>query len=377
LRFTPISNYCQKKIIMKPKLLGLMFVIFAFAFILACSPSVSSEKNDSKTDTIQAQDSVKVEPKTLVVYYEKSGKYYDYFIKELPSDNSILLARFETIPADVIWDTVENKVYFVTQEGVLMKNYLNKVEEFQKLSDPLPKGVIGRFNTAWIDKETGDVCLSYGLNVDQTNLAQYQKLAKQAEYLPDWGLEIIVGILKVNKSGNWETVVEKASKCCAGMTPGVTVMNSFMKKDSRYVSTSAIISNSICFYGIPGYSELLLDDDLEKYFKGVEVPLADAFFFARLSDSISLIVSAAWGDTPHNISPCYFWDNSKSVLKEIILDTKSGSYSHYQLGIQITKDYLLISSEYQHESPKIFDIQTFQLVFDNPEATHAFVLENK
>ncbi|MDD3740269.1 MAG: hypothetical protein PHH30_03430 [Bacteroidales bacterium] len=362
---------------MRTKLSGLLIFVFALFIILACNSSVSKKEINSKTDTNPNQDSVKLDSKTLMVYYEKSGKHYDYFVEELPGETFILLAEFETLPADVIWDTLNHQVHFVTQDGVLMKNYLNKDEELQKLSDPLPEGVIVMFNTAWIDKETGDVCFSYGINVDQANLAKYQKLEKLADYLPEWGGEVIVGILKVNKSGQWETIVEKASKCCAGMTPGLSVLNDYIKIDDKYISTSSIINNSMCFYGVKGNTELLMDTELEKYFIGVEVPSSDAFFLAKLNDSISLIVSAAWGDTPHSISPCYFWDNNKSRLEEIILNTNTDKSYHYQLGMQITKDYLLIASEYQHESPKIFDIRTLQEVYDNPEASHAFILKNE
>ncbi|HOZ29962.1 MAG TPA: hypothetical protein PLL66_03510 [Bacteroidales bacterium] len=362
---------------MRIKLSGLLIFVFAFSSISVCNSLVVKKKINSKIDTNHDQDSVILESKILLVYYEKSGNYYDYYIKVLPGETFILLAEFETLPADVIWDTINHQVHFVTQEGVLMKNYLSKEEEFQKLSDPLPEGLIGMFNSAWIDKETGEVCFSYGINVDQTNLAKYQKLEKLADYLPEWGGEVIVGILKVNKSGQWETIVEKASKCCAGMTPGLSVLDDYIKINDKYISTSAIINNSMCFYGVKGNTELLMDTDLEKYFIGDEVHSSDAFFLAKLNDSISLIVSAAWGDTPHNISPCYFWDNNKSKLEEIILNTNTDKSYHHQLGMQITKDYLLIASEYQHESPKIFDIRTLQEVYDNPEASHAFILENE
>jgi len=374
---------------MRTKLSGLILFFLSFILFFACSPSVSNNNTEGKTDNktdakVDSEiDSVpdnkidKVAPKTLIVYYEKSGKYYEYFIQELPGDSAVLLANFETLPADVIWDTTNNLVYFVTQEGVLMKNYQNKDAKFQKLSYPLPKGVIGMFSTAWIDKETREICLSYGINVDQTNIAKYKKLAKQEDYLIDYGLEVIVGILRLNKSGNWDTIVEKASKCCAGLTPGLLVLYDYINVHDKYVSTSAIISNSMCFYGVQDNVDQLDDTDLEQYFKGAKVPFADAFFLAELSESVSLLVPASWGDSRHFIPPCYFWDSSKNKFTEIIHDTIPTNVYHDQLGIQITKDYLLVASEYDHESPKIFDIRTLKLIYNNPAAVNAFILQNE
>jgi len=129
---------------MRTKLSGLMFLLLSYFFILACSPIFYTGISDKDSNPNQKIDNA--EPKTIIVYYEKTDDHYEYFLQELSGDSPVLLAKFETLPADVIWDTINNLVYFVTLDGVLMKNYEKNDEELQKLSDPLPKDVIGIFN---------------------------------------------------------------------------------------------------------------------------------------------------------------------------------------------------------------------------------------
>jgi len=360
---------------MRTKLSGLMFLLLSYFFILACSPIFYTGISDKDSNPNQKIDNA--EPKTIIVYYEKTDDHYEYFLQELSGDSPVLLAKFETLPADVIWDTINNLVYFVTLDGVLMKNYEKNDEELQKLSDPLPKDVIGIFNYAWIDRETGDICLGYGVKVDETNLAKFKELDKSDDELSDGSVDVIFGIIKLSKSGNWETLYESAYYYCPVMTPSHNILPDFVKIDHKYVTSWKMLNDNMYFYNVPNKFASTLTSDLEKYFKEGTYSSEDHFDIVEINENISLILSISCDHFFHNTTPCYFWENDKSKLTEIVLEDTSGNYLYSRLGLQITKDYLLIASECDHQSPKIYDLHTLELVWENPLASHAFIIENE
>ena len=77
--------------------------------------------------------------KTLFVNYEENNGNINCYKKSLPNDSSILIAQFDIIPLDVIWDTKEGISYFFTTKGIFRKNYIRNNSPLEKLSSSLPR----------------------------------------------------------------------------------------------------------------------------------------------------------------------------------------------------------------------------------------------
>lgn len=338
-------------------------ILFSFA---------NSTKNINHLQT----DSSKV--KSLLFYYEKTLNKYNFFKRELPSDSNFLIAQFDKLPYNVIWDTINHYAYFITKKGVLKRNYLENKSIIETISDSIPCAGKSGFKDAWF--ENGFICVSYYIDVkvgDRLLKAKYNQLRYSADYLPDWGADQIVGIIVLNKQGKWDVVKEKATKMGADLTPGFMVLDNFIKKDKNYFSTTDILSASVLgnrFLTIKFLNEVELFKKT-KYYNFFSTKMVDnesEYCFNKINKKFDLISSVIRGDTYHYVNPIYIYDYDKLSLKKIIQVNKYQK----QMSIQICGNFILIGEEYTNNSVLIFDANSFNIIGRYPNSKNAIIINH-
>lgn len=373
-------------------IVGILLIV-SFYTAYACdnsSDNKSGQHFESQQDLSSEGGIDTIITSDYLVYFQKNKECFDCMKKALPNGTESLIARFTVMPLDVVWDTEKQEVYFVTQNGIFKKNYVNSTS-LECISESLPKKENESLGEAWIDEKTGNIRISYGIYTyenDPKFEQQFERLSGDTnEYLPDWGLDMIACISEVNSDGKWKLIKEKASKGAACDTPELEVLRNDIRRKKN--TTSNQFEMLRCSY----YGKVILDEmkdnreldslQIKKIFKN-KIPFKsideeDPYEVHRvlLSKEKTLLVPVYWSGSPYFSSPIFVFDNVKKSKKELKeLKQYDNKDSHPYIGISVTNNYLLITNPYEEKEPLVYSLETFKLVGNYPKATDIFILDD-
>jgi hypothetical protein len=311
----------------------------------------------------------------MLTYYEKTkDNKYNCCLKYLSDGDSIVLATFNTLPLDALWDTLNKSVSYILSDGTYKCNYLQKPSS-DKIGDGVPDN--NEFGSAWVDSTTNKIRISYYISYSELGNDQkkkYSELRTKTGYLPAWGDSGIAFISEMDRDGKWNSITSAATKTAADLTPGLNVLDqNYIKENKNVISTQNLIMNSTC-------RQMAMKSDMVRYLDTTEyrkynidqktAGITTEFKLISINKKYDLIVAVFWGeaDSPHFTAPFYV------VNKLLNTSTVMKGTAYYQAGIQVSKDYILFASEYENTFPKIFDLKTFDIIWSNVSAVKTIMI---
>lgn len=370
-----------------------ILLIVSFYTTYACDNSSNSKsgkqfENQQNSSLEEGIDTIITSD--YLVYFQKNKEYFDCMKKVLPNGTESLIARFTVMPLDVVWDTEKQEVYFITQNGIFKKNYVNSTS-LECISDSLPKKESESLGEAWIDEKTGNIRISYGIIAYENDPIfdkRFERLSGDTnEYIPDWGLDMIACISEVNSNGKWKLIKEKASKGAACDTPELEVLRNDIRRKKNTTSNQFEMLRS-SYYGKVILDEMKDNRELDslqikKIFKN-KIPFksideGDPYEVHRviLSKEKTLLVPVYWSGSPYFSSPVFVYDDEKKLKNELKeLKQYDNKDVHPYIGISIIDNYLLITNPYEEKEPLIYSLETFKLVGNYHKATEIFILDD-
>lgn len=353
----------------------IILIVCIIASILSCSnpkgDSNNKKSNEVKVitnDTIAEVDTVNdttivTEPSvdlkgnnSIIIYYKMENNNFTYYMDEYPEIKTTKLAVFNEYPLDVIFKKGPSVVYFVTTSGIFSCDYKSESKNLIKLADlPNTSELDYTFLETWIDSNTEKITMAYKISVGDNDEKLKDKIKKIDKNFEFNNYAEIIRIFQLTNENKWKTVIEKVVE----FNPygsSLSMVSENVKKSSKYL-TSGDIAKSFAYAGCEK-TRLLSDAEAKKILKENTLDENAAISIFKLNDKTNLITTINWGDTPHFVPPLYLQEIASGELIKIDAITDSNK----QLGIQFSKNHLIISDEYSSDNALVYNRSNMKLI---------------
>ncbi len=187
----------------------------------------------------------------------------------------------------------------------------------------------------------------------------------------DWGLPAVAAVYQWDKS-RWREVAKAATKMEAGDTPGISVLEKYIRSAKDSVTLQQLLMAATCLeQGCLQEGEessplpwpeikskltgaLTADDEL------------NAGFVAWPGEGV-VVFNMLFGDTPHASAPLLFCD---SQFRHPVL-TQTGEGRQRQIGLSRQGEYLLVTDEYSGNKPSVYRFAQKEPEFAYMNGKHA------
>jgi hypothetical protein len=375
-----------------PRLSVQLLAILALTFSGACQEPERESAASSTSDSTRS--TAAVEP-VLLFELESVGESCVWRLHELPGNIAHDIHVTEECPSDVIWLPSEERVaYFI--DGTFYVDAWPPTGhpgafEWPESAGPKQDRWSPAFTETWISAQTGRPRLAsmyaastrgnvvvyrsedreFSVQRDGRDMSYYIKDGKtyahdpgesERIHLPSWGTLNIAVVVEFSDGGAWKEIAAAPTKCEAGDTPCLDVLENYMKQPSDAISMRK--SRQICAragcQAPDGWKERT---DIVKLL-GYADDWEDAGYRA-FDDRRGMLFLLSWGDTPHAVAPVYYCENACATVTR--LESPEGPVS-----VAFSGPYALIAEEHTNEDPRVYLVgQTTPLL--EPRGTVVFL----
>jgi hypothetical protein len=268
-------------------------------------------------------------------------------------------------PSALILEPGEKAIY--TIEGrLLLKRPLDRGGESKELAR-IPE----EDANLWLERDSKRLRIAYLVEVKDRNVlrktgkggtvyeVKFEGRRYEARDLPDWGLMFMAIVAELD-GNQWRRLEIKPSKSGAGDTPGVEVLSARVGRKELGVNLTARLEQATCSGGSKELNCNSTDPAAKKLLGDVE---GQGMLVTKNGTSFAFAI--AFGDTNHAVAPVFFCRGNCARGSKVDLDLEG------QVGLSLSGDYLLITSEYHGENPHVYETGTGKRILALPDASSA------
>lgn len=252
------------------------------------------------------------------------------------------------VPADAevrFWDFSAARALLTTPDRSIWQVSWTSGESQPVAS--LPADLTGDLISIWVDEP--------GEQVRALEMRPVEKSAAEGRTVePPDALPYDAIVWEHGGQAGWHVVQKIETSWGADGSPGYAVAKSerHEKGLSALTAKERTTCSELCEQDVPAEVQQLLPKDLD-------VDAADLKLLDVPAASSRLIFSLAWGDGPHATGPAWIISSGGAVKQ---LPVAAGP----PLRFAPNGTYLLVAGESQGENPRVIDLQSAKVVFDQP-----------